>query len=73
MTNKLNKKSVFTKNELQYLPLTYRKMEVEKTKDIEELYVGEIYSKSTKHFSEKYLVFNPYKPISNFLIDDNTF
>jgi hypothetical protein len=72
MTNKIKKKSVFTEKELKYLPLTYRKMEVEETKSVGELYLGSMYSKSNKHFSKKYMVFNSHKPISNFIIDDDT-
>lgn len=71
MINK-EKKSVFTDEELKHLPLTYRKMEVEETKNVNELYVGSIYALSEKHFSKKYMVFNSSKPISNFLIDENT-
>jgi len=70
MTNKLKKKSVFTDDELKYLPLTYRKMEVEETENVGELYIGSMYSKSNKHFSKEYMVFNSHKPISNFLIDE---
>ena len=72
MTNKIKKNSVFTEEELKYLPLTYKKMEGEETKNVSELYVGSLYSKSKKHFSKKYMVFNSHKPISNFLIDDDT-
>lgn len=71
MINK-EKKSVFTEEELKHLPLTYRKMEAEETKNVNELYVGSIYVLSEKHFSKKYMVFNSSKPISNFLIDENT-
>ena len=70
MINKDKKNSVFKEEELKYLPLTYRKMESEETESIGELYIGSIYSKSAKHFSKKYMVFNSHKPISNFLIDD---
>lgn len=72
MTNKFKKKSVFTDEELRQLPLTYRKMEAEETKNVGELYVGSMYSKSSKHFSNSYMVYNSHKPISNFLIDDDT-
>ena len=72
MTNKTKKNSVFTEEELKHLPLTYKKMEGEETKSVGELYVGSLYSKSNKHFSKKYMVFNSHKPISNFLIDDDT-
>ncbi|CAL2081054.1 hypothetical protein [Tenacibaculum sp. 190524A02b] len=72
MTTKLTKTSVFTEEDLKHLPLTYRKMEVEETKNIGELYVGSMYSRSDKHFSKKYMIFNSHKPISNFLIDDET-
>jgi len=68
--NKLKKNSVFTQKDLQYLPLTYRIMEVEETKNVGELYIGVTYSKSNKHFSKEYIVFNSHKPISNFLIDN---
>ena len=74
MTNKVDKKnikkSVFTVKELEFLPLTYRKMEAEETKNVSELYVGSFYSSSKKHFSTNYMVYNSYKPISNFLIHD---
>ena len=72
MTNKTKKNSVFTEEELKYLPLTYKKMEVEETENVGELYTGSTYSKSNKHFCKKYMVFNSHKPISNFLIDDDT-
>ena len=47
-------------------------MEVEETENVGELYTGSTYSKSNKHFCKKYMVFNSHKPISNFLIDDDT-
>jgi hypothetical protein len=70
--NKEKKKSVFTEAELAHLPITYKKMEGEVTNSIGELYVGSLYSKSTKHFSNNYMVYNAHKPISNFLIDDDS-
>lgn len=72
MTNKIKKKSVFAGEELKHLPLTYQKMEAEETKNVGELYIGSMYSKSTKHFSNNYMVYNSHKPISNFLIDNET-
>lgn len=72
MTTKSKKKSVFTEEELQYLPLTYTKMEVEETENVGELYVGSMYSHSNRHFSTNYMIYNSHKPISNFLIDDDT-
>lgn len=64
------KKTVFNDKELEYIPLTYRQMEAEETKSVGELNIGSKYSKSTRHFSNHYIVFTSYKPISNFFIDD---
>ena len=65
-------KTVFTNEELEYIPLTYRQMEAEKTKSVGELNVDSKYSKSIKHFSNHYIAFTSHKPISNFFIDDET-
>lgn len=64
------KKTVFSDKDLENLPLTYRTMDVEKTKDVGELYIDTIFSKSIKHYSNNYMVYVSYKPISNFLLDE---
>lgn len=70
--NKLHNKSVFTDKELENLPLTYTKMESEKTLDVGELYVNTMYTSSKRHFSQKFIVYSSHKPISNFLINENS-
>lgn len=66
------KKTVFNDEELEFIPLTYRQMEAEETKNVGEFNVGSRYSKSARHFSNHYMVFTSHKPISNFFIDDET-
>ncbi len=65
-----NRKTVFNDKELAALPLTYRKMECTETSSVGELYKDSIFSKSKKHISNQYMVFVSYKPISNFIIDE---
>ena len=72
MTNNEPRNTVFSEQELRKLPVTYRKMEVEETNNVSELYVGSMYSKSRRHFSKKYMVYTSHKPISNFLINEDT-
>lgn len=69
MKNK--KKTVFNTQELESLPLTYRNMECSETANIGELYNNSVFSKSTKHATNQYMVFASYKPYSNFIIDEN--
>lgn len=60
------KQSVFSESDLSKLPLTYRLMTSEKVDNVGELYINTFYTKSKKHFSNNYMVYNLYKPISNF-------
>jgi hypothetical protein len=64
------KKSIFTESSLKELPLTYRIMNIEDTKNVGELYLSRKFSQSEKHFSGQYMVYISTKPISNFLIED---
>ncbi|MBB1150849.1 hypothetical protein H4K35_12140 [Myroides sp. NP-2] len=70
MTHKSNKTSIFSEDELCFLPLTYRIMECENTKDVHELRTQSWYTTSSKHFSSNYIVCNSHKPLSNFLLYD---
>ncbi len=71
MNNNKKDKTLFNKDEQKYLPLTYRQMTMEKTESIGELHLKSKFSQSCKHFSKKYLFFVSYKPISNFLIEED--
>ena len=63
-------KSIFKEESLKELPLTYRVMNIEETKDVGELYLSRKFSQSDKHYSGQYIVYVSQKPISNFLIED---
>lgn len=69
---KTNKKvkSIFKEATLKELPLTYRVMNIEDTKNVGELYLSRKFSQSEKHYSGQYMVYVSQKPISNFLIED---
>lgn len=62
------KKTIFNKNILLELPLTYYLMDESKTEEINELYLNTKFSNSKLHFSRNYLFYTSYKPISNFII-----
>jgi hypothetical protein len=64
-----NKTTIFTKKELENLPITYRLMNVLETKEVGELYTKTTFTTSSKHFSNSFKMYIPNKPISNFIID----
>jgi len=71
--NEIDKNTLFSEKELKLIPLTYRTMKTHKTEFVGELNVNISFSKSSKHYSEQYIVYTSHKPISNFilLINDN--
>lgn len=62
-----NKEYIFSLEILEMLPITYKYMVKDKTKNIGELYANAKYSKSIKHYSNFYLSKDSYKPISNYI------
>lgn len=71
MTIKMDKikNTLFTEKQLENLPLNYRLMAVMDTATIGELYDTASFSKSKKHYSNEYINYNSYKPISNLFFD----
>ena len=61
------KDNIFLKEELEELPLTYRKMDVKKTSEISELYTDQKFGISKKHYACFYIVEKPVKPFSNYI------
>ncbi len=67
---KKNKKTtIFTKQDLKNLPVTYRLMNVLETKEVGELYTRTTFTISSKHFSTSFKMYISDKPISNFIPD----
>lgn len=64
---KSSKDNLFNEKDLVKLPIFYRFMTVEETKNIQELREGARFSKSQAHRCNQYLNYPSYKPIS--LID----
>lgn len=62
------KNNIFYEEELQKLPLFYRKMDKMQTDDVKELYKGEIFTQSYLHQSESYRQVIPTIPFSNLVI-----
>jgi uncharacterized protein with ATP-grasp and redox domains len=62
------KTTIFSEKILSELPVTYRQMYVTETKNVGELYLKSVFSKSKKHFSNDYQMYISGKPISNFSI-----
>ena len=50
-------KSIFKEVTLKELPLTYRVMNIEDTKNVGELYLSRKFSQSEKHYSGQYMVY----------------
>ena len=65
----IKNKNIFYEEELDKLPLTYRKMDKMKTSEVREL-VHLQYSKSDKHFNNFYPVTISDKPYSNYVLDN---
>lgn len=61
------KDNIFHIEELEKLPLTYRKFHKRKKEEFSEL-KERAFAKSTKHCSEYYLIVYPIIPYSNFII-----
>jgi hypothetical protein len=57
--------SIFEKELLNELPLTYYFMTREVTARVGELYVDKKFGKSNKHYANEYICYESYKPISN--------
>lgn len=64
------KTNIFYTEELQQLPLFYRKMDKIKTNEVKELYKNAIFTKSILHNSCSYMQVSPIIPFSNFVISN---
>lgn len=67
MTDNIIKNSIFNEEDLDFIPLTYRFMILEKTANIGELHSDREFVPSQKHQSKQCMIYVNYKPISNFL------
>lgn len=59
---------LFYNEELKQLPLTYYKMDKIHTKELKELHIHDVFTKSILHQSEYYRKVTPIIPFSNFII-----
>lgn len=64
------KNNIFYDEELDKLPLFYRKMDLIKTVNIKELHQKDIFTQSFLHESKKYKQVIPTIPFSNFIINN---
>lgn len=65
----MKKDNIFHEEELNNLPLTYRKMDRLKTKNVRELIIHN-YGKSERHSNNNYPVTISNKPFSNYIINE---